>query len=51
MNRYEKATKLSDKDFKQIIGVQRETFEAMLDVLREAYAEKHKRRGGTQNCR
>ena len=45
MNRYEKATKLSEADFKQIIGVQKDTFEAMLDVLRDAYAEKHKRRG------
>lgn len=45
MNRYEKAAKLSDKDFKQIIGVKKETFEAMLGILHEAYAEKHKRRG------
>jgi len=45
VNRYEKATKLSEADFKQIIGVQKDTFEAMLDVLRDAYAEKHKRRG------
>jgi len=45
MNRYEKATRLSEKDFKQIIGVKKETFDAMVDVLRSAYAEKHKRRG------
>jgi len=45
MTRYEKAGKLSEKDFKQIIGVKKETFDEMVIVLREAYAEKHKRRG------
>jgi len=45
MNRYEKAAKLSEEDFKQIIGVQKSTFEAMLDVLRVAYSKKHERRG------
>ena len=45
MNRYEKAKGLSDKDFKQIIGVTKETFDEMVEILREAYAEKHKRRG------
>jgi hypothetical protein len=45
LNRYEKASKLSDKDFKQIIGVKRETYEETLVDLREAYAAKHKRRG------
>jgi len=45
LTRYEKAAKLKDKDFKQIIGVQKETYEAMLEELRKAYAEKHKRRG------
>jgi hypothetical protein len=45
MNRYEKAKKLQDEDFKQIIGVAKETFDAMADILGSAYAEKHKRRG------
>ena len=45
MNRYEKAAKLSDNDFKQIIGVEKETFGIMVEVLSVAYAEKHKRRG------
>lgn len=45
MNRYNKATKLSDKDFKQIIGVAKETFDAMVEILEVAYVEKHKRRG------
>jgi hypothetical protein len=37
--------KISEKDFKQIIGVKKETFDEMVSVLRETYAEKHKRRG------
>jgi hypothetical protein len=45
MNRYEKAAQLSDTDFKQIIGVKKEVFDAMVEVLSNAYAEKHKRRG------
>ena len=45
MNRYEKAAKLSDNNFKQIIGVEKEIFGAMAEVLSNAYAEKHKRRG------
>ena len=45
VNRYEKTMKLSDGDFKQIIGVTKETFAAMVETLSEAYAEKHKRRG------
>ena len=45
MNRYDKSNKLSDEDFKQIIGVAKETFKKMLDVLRIAYKEKHKQRG------
>jgi hypothetical protein len=45
MERYEKAQRLKDKDFKQIIGVAKETFDAMADALSGAYAEKHKGRG------
>ncbi len=45
MDAYEKTKRLSDADFKQIIGVKRTTFEAMVEVLKEAYAEKH-RKGG-----
>jgi len=45
MTRYEKADKLSEKDFKQIIGVKKETFDEMVEALEEAYAQKHKRRG------
>ena len=44
MTRYEKASKLKGSDFKQIIGVKKETFDEMVCVLREAYGAKHKRR-------
>ena len=45
MNHYEKTRRLKDTDFKQIIGVKRETFGAMAEVLRNAYAEKHTKGG------
>ena len=45
MERYEKAMKLSKEDFKQIVGVKKETYEAMLEELRKAYAAKHQKRG------
>ena len=33
VTRYEKAKALKPEDFKQIIGVKLETFEAMLEIL------------------
>ena len=45
MTRYEKAKKLKALDFKQIIGVTPETFEAMLTIISEAYDLKHKKGG------
>jgi hypothetical protein len=45
LSKYEKAQKLSDKDFKQIIGVKKETYEEMRKELQVAYMEKHKQRG------
>ena len=45
MNRYEKAKRLKSADFKQIIGVKRETYDEMVDILKHAYAEKHKKGG------
>jgi len=42
---FAKAMRLSDVDFKQVIGVEKTTYAAMLEVLREAYAAKHMRRG------
>ena len=44
MTRYEKTMALKPEDFKQLIGVKHETFEAMLEILVEAYAKKHKKR-------
>jgi hypothetical protein len=45
LGRYEKVSKLSDEDFKQVIGVKKETFEVMVEILKLAYQAKHKRRG------
>jgi len=45
MNHYEKTKKLKDVDFKQIIGVKRETFGAMVEILRKEYAKKHAKGG------
>ena len=45
LDRYEKALKLSDEDFKQVIGVKKQTFEVMVEILKLAYQDKHKRRG------
>lgn len=45
LDRYEKASKLSNEDFKQVIGVKKETFEIMVEILKLAYQDKHKRRG------
>ena len=47
MDIYAKAVKLNDKDFKEIIGVKRTTFEAMVTILKNAYAARpNKHRGG-----
>jgi len=32
LDRYEKALELSDVDFKQVIGVKKETFEVMVET-------------------
>jgi transcriptional antiterminator len=45
MNHYEKTQRLNDADFKQIIGVKRGTFAAMVEVLTAEYREKHKKGG------
>jgi len=42
---YDKAMRLNDADFKQIIGVKKQTFALMLAELQNAYNAKHKRRG------
>ena len=47
MDNYAKTEKLNDEDFKEIIGVTRNTFEAMITILRNAYnARPRKWRGG-----
>jgi hypothetical protein len=45
MTLFDKTAKLCDKDFKQIIGIKRDTFAEMVCELRLAYAKKHKKRG------
>ncbi len=47
MDLYAKAERLNNKDFKQIIGVEKKTFDTMVTILKEAYASKPKKwRGG-----
>jgi len=45
--KYEKIAGYSDTHFRRITGVKRETFQKMVEILREAYAQKHRRRGRT----
>jgi hypothetical protein len=45
MSHYEKTKRLKDADFKQIIGVKRETFAAMVEILMIAYLKKHEKGG------
>ena len=44
-NKHEEAKKLSDPQFKRLIGVTKQTFGEMASTLREDYENKHKRRG------
>lgn len=43
--KYEKALKMSDKQFRRLTGFKKNTMDMMVETLREAYAAKHKRRG------
>ena len=45
MNRYEKAHEKSEEDFVRLTGYSKKTMEKMLEILKAAYAAKHKRRG------
>ena len=45
MNHYERTKRLSEADFKQIIGVKRETFAAMVETLIVEYQKKHEKGG------
>lgn len=42
---HEKSMRLSDADFKQVIGVKKDTYEQMLEQVRIGYAAMRKRRG------
>jgi len=44
-NRFDKAIELNDVDFLRLCGYSKKTMQKMADILREAYAAKHKRRG------
>jgi hypothetical protein len=47
MDFYAKTEKLNDHDFKEIIGVKRTTFEAMITILKDAYNSRPRKwRGG-----
>ena len=43
--KYERAMQLNDKQFKLLTGVKKQTAVEMVEILGEAYAAKHKRRG------
>ncbi len=43
--KYEKAQGLSDEQYRRLCGFTKRTMAEMVDILREAYAAKHKRRG------
>ena len=45
MTKFEKALEMSDEDFRRLCGFTKKTMLAMLVILRDAYAAKHKRRG------
>lgn len=42
---YESSKKLSDVRFKRLVGVERTTFEKMLEILTVAYQAKHSKGG------
>jgi len=45
MNKYKKALNLNDEEYRRLCGYTKKTMVAMAEILREAYAAKHKRRG------
>jgi DNA-binding XRE family transcriptional regulator len=44
-SKFEKAMEMSDEQFRRLFGYTKKTIATMVDILREAYAAKHKRRG------
>ncbi len=47
--KYSKVRNLTDKDFKRVVGVKKETFKEMLKVVRQHY-KKSKSKGGTSRA-
>jgi len=45
MNKYEKALEMSDEKFFRLFGFSKKTMNTMVEILRAAYAAKHKKRG------
>jgi len=45
--KHEKIAEYGNTHFRRITGMKRETFQKMVEILREAYAQKHRRRGRT----
>jgi len=45
--KYEMIADYSNTKFRRITGVKRATFQKMVEILQEAYASKHRRRGRT----
>ena len=45
MNRFEKALEMSDEKFRRLFGYTKKTMQAMVEILQNAYAAKHKKRG------
>ncbi len=43
--KYERAQGLSEEQFRRLCGFAKKTMAEMVDILREAYAAKHNRRG------
>jgi hypothetical protein len=43
--KYEIIETYSDEDFRRIAGIKGTTFYKMIEILKEAYANKHKKRG------
>ena len=45
MDKYEKALEMSEEDFLRRFGYSKKAMKKMVEILGEAYAAKHKRRG------
>ena len=43
--KFEKALEMRDEQIHRLYGFSKKTMQAMVDILHEAYAAKHKRRG------